>query len=173
MFWKLFEYSVCEDAIIEAPCKIVWAIVSDLDNYSQYLSLVESTERCEGSKEGPIQVGTKLMRKLNIGGKPILSRVTVSAIDKSDDDSYPKTIAIFADNFTEGLTGRVCWTVSREADGKSRLEVTSTMLPERLWLKVGGRFGTLVCCFASLTAKILRNDIHEFANAAESRKEKL
>lgn len=108
MFWKLFEYSVCEGVEINAPCDVVWAIVSDLDNYERYVSVVDSTERCEGFKEGPIQVGTKLTRKLIIGGKPLLSRVTVTALDKSDNDSYPKTIAVFADNFTERLTGRVC-----------------------------------------------------------------
>jgi len=179
-FWALFEYSISEYTTIDASCDAVWKIVSDLDNYHRILSGVESTERMDGSKStDPLTVGTKLRRRVVVGGgnskQVLVSDLTVTAIDDDDDNkddykkgAHPRTLSVYADNVGQRLTGRISWTVSpasEEGGGKSRLLISTTILPKRLCLCFGGRFAP-VCCFRAMSSKMLRSDIQEFAKAA-------
>ena len=177
-FWALFEYSISEYTTIDASCDTVWKIVSDLDNYQQILSRVESTERMDGSKStDPLAVGTKLRRRVVVGDtskQVLVSDLTVTAIDDGDNNddykkgAHPKTLSVYADNMGQRLTGRISWTVSptsEEGGGKSRLLISTTILPKRLCLCFGGRFAP-VCCFRAMSSKMLRCDLREFAKAA-------
>jgi hypothetical protein len=80
----------------------------------------------------------------------------------------PKTLALFADNHAQRLMGRVSWTVE-PVDGspnQCRLVASSTILPKRLWMCLGGKKLLFVCCFRNATEKIVKRDLEEFAEAA-------
>ena len=148
-------------------------------------------ERIDGSKPGsPIRVGSKFRQYIDMGNmktnkeRIIPLEFTVASLDDDDDHdntnkrtttTYPRTLAVYSDDFTQRIPGRVSATVEPGADRdttKSNLRITSTLLPKTLCMLLGGNALICVCNFRTIMETMIERDLEEFARAAEAAAEK-
>jgi hypothetical protein len=173
MCWRVFEFSVTEQSIIEAPGEVVWRLVREFERYPEFLSAVVAVERLgNDDRDEPIRPGARFRRILAVGKnqqETIVSDVTVIELD-DDKEGFPRTFSIYADNFADRMSGRISWTVEATDDPLStcRLVMHSTLLPKRCCLFLGGCALVPVCLFPKVSSMILQRDIQEFAAEAKS-----
>lgn len=172
MIWSVFEYSVTEFTFIEAPPTVVWNLVRNMERFPTFLSAVVAVERLRSDSTTLVQPGTRFRRTLIVGknrSQTITSDITIIQYEDNKAE-FPKTMAIYADEMSPRMSGRVSWTVEPIQDSSSscRLVMNSTILPKKCCLFLGGCAFVPVCLFPKVTGLILKRDLQEFTEAAEA-----
>ena len=140
---------------VDAPRKVVWDVITDLDHAPQVMEAISRVERVRGDG---FDVGTRWRETRTMFGREATEEMEVTAIDP------PRGYVVEADG--QGAHYRTEFTLDDEGDG-TRVTMTFGADPKgvtgRLMAATVGRL------FAGATRKAVAADLADVARASEAR----
>eukprot|EP00567_Pseudictyota_dubia_P013362 CAMPEP_0197445372 /NCGR_PEP_ID=MMETSP1175-20131217/10606_1 /TAXON_ID=1003142 /ORGANISM="Triceratium dubium, Strain CCMP147" /LENGTH=143 /DNA_ID=CAMNT_0042976319 /DNA_START=109 /DNA_END=536 /DNA_ORIENTATION=+ len=128
----------CRD--VNAPCDVLWDVVTDIDKYPLTLTTVQSIKRVDGSDAGtPLRPGTKWRQTRDFPkGTENVVEMTVRAIEECDGNNecvgpYPKSLTITGEFDDRSAMTTITLTVESAMESNtngSRLVATFGLVPD-------------------------------------------